>query len=164
MEAGEQKPPTGSQPEVRPETPQEQIDGLRAWVAQLDRRLGVRSLALGLAVVIALAAGVVGVVLAQDAKDNSATKDEVASLRDQVSATTKEASQATQDTIAELEESIDALEARVSTIASSQRTSDSELEVAQDDIEELRGQITDLENEVNSIDTTPPPASDDSNN
>ena len=31
--------------------------------------------------------------------------------------------------------------------------------MVQDDIDELRGQITDLEGEVNSIDTTPPPAS-----
>ena len=166
MEAGTPppSPPTGEQPPQRPETVEEQIDGLRAWVAQLDRRLGIRTIALGLAAVLALAAGIVGVVLATDAKDQSATKDEVASLRDQVSASTKEATQATQDTVAELEESIDALETRVSTIASSQRTSDSELDVAKDDIEELRGQITDLENEVNSIDTSPPPSSDDSGN
>ena len=158
MEAGTPNPPTGSQPEVRPETPEEQIEGLRAWIAQIDRRLGIRSVAIGLAVVLALAAGIVGVVLAKDAKDNSATKSEVASLRDQVSASNKEASQATEDTLAGLNDRIDELEARVATIASSQRTSDSELDVAKDDIEELRGQITDLQNEVNSIDTTPPPA------
>jgi len=157
-------PPTGEQPQQRPETVEEQIDGLRAWVAQLDRRLGIRSVALGLAVVIALAAGIVGVVLATDAKDQSATKEEVKSLRDQVNASNQEASQATEDTINEINDRIDALESRVSTIASSQRTSDSELDVAKDDIEELRGQITDLENEVNSIDTSPPPSSDDSNN
>ena len=38
-------PTTGSQPVIQ--TPQEQIDGLRAWVAQLDRRLGARSIAGG---------------------------------------------------------------------------------------------------------------------
>jgi hypothetical protein len=164
VEAGDQKTPTGSQPVARPESVEEQIDGLRAWIAQIDRRLGIRSVAIGLAVVLALAAGIVGVVLAKDAKDNSATKDEVASLSDQVSASTKEASQSTQDTINEINDRIDALEGRVATIASSQRTSDSELDVAKDDIEELRGQITDLENEVNSIDTSPPPSSGDSGN
>jgi peptidoglycan hydrolase CwlO-like protein len=141
---------------TRPESVEEQIDGLRAWIAQVDRRLGIRTLAIGVAVVLALAAGIVGVVLAKDAKDNSATKDEVASLRDQVSASTKEASQSTQDTISEINDRIEALEGRVATIASSQRTSDSELDVAKDDIEELRGQITDLQNEVNSSDTSPP--------
>ena len=154
MEAGDPKPTTGSQPVVRPETVEEQIDGLRAWIAQIDRRLGIRTVAIGLAVVLALAAGIVGVVLAKDAKDNGATKDEVASLRDQVSASNKEASQSTQDTINEINDRIDALESRVATVASTQRTTDSEVEVNKDDIEELRGQITDLENEVNSIDTS----------
>ena len=163
MEAGDPKTPTGSQPEVRPETPQEQIEGLRAWVAQIDRRLGIRSVGGGLALILALAAGIVGVVLAKDAKDNSATKTEVASLRDQVSASTKETSQSVQDTIDEINSRIDELESRVATVASTQRTSDSELDVAKDDIEELRGQITDLQNEVNSIDTTPPSSSDSNN-
>jgi uncharacterized protein HemX len=154
MEAGTPPTPppaTGPQPVVVRETPEQQIDGLRAWVAQIDRRLGVRSIAGAVAIVLALAAGIVGVVLARDAKDHSATKAEVASLRDQVSASTKEASQATQDTIAELRDSIDALDSRVATIASGQRTSDSELEVAKSDIDELRGQISDLENQVNSL-------------
>ncbi len=159
MEAGDQKTPTGSQPEVRPESVEEQVEGLRAWIAQIDRRLGIRSIAGGLAVVLALAAGIVGVVLATSAKDESATKEEVESLRDQVTASNQEVSQATEDTIAEISDRIDALESRVATIASSQRTSDAELEVAQDDIEELRGQITDLQNEVAAIDTSPPPSS-----
>jgi polyhydroxyalkanoate synthesis regulator phasin len=157
-------PPAGAQPVVRPETVEEQVDGLRAWVAQLDRRLGIRTIALTIAVVLALAAGIVGVVLAQDAKDNGATKGEVASLRDQVNASTKEASQSTQDTIDELNNRIDALETRVATIASTQRTSGSELDVAKDDIDELRGQITDLQNEVNSIDTSPPSSGGGSSN
>ena len=164
MEAGPPNPPTGSQPEVRPEPVQEQVDGLRAWIAQLDRRVGIRSIAGGIAVVLALAAGIVGVVLAKDAKDNSATKSEVASLRDQVSASTKEASQATEETISEIQGRIDALESRVSTIASTQRTSDAELDVAKDDIEELRDEITDLQNQINSIDTSPPPSSGGSDN
>ena len=164
MEASDPKPTTGSQPAVRPETPAEQIEGLRAWIAQVERKLAIRTVALGVAVVRALAAGIVGVVLAKDAKDNGATKEEVQSLRDQVSASNKEVSQATEDTITEITDRIDALEARVSTIASSQRTSDSQLEVVQDDIDELRGQITDLQNDVSSIDTTPPPSDGGSGN
>jgi uncharacterized protein HemX len=153
-------PPTGSQPPVRPESVEEQLDGLRAWIAQIDRKLGIRTVALGAAVVLALAAGIVGVVLAKDAKDNGATKAEVKSLRDQVSASNEEVSEVTENTIAEVSDRIDAVEERVSALASSQRTSQSELEVAQDDIEELRDQITDLQNEVNSIDTSPPPSGD----
>jgi uncharacterized protein HemX len=150
MEAGNPKTPTGSQSVVAPQPVEEQIEGLRAWIAQIDRKLGIRSWAGGLAVVLALAAGIVGVVLAMSAKDESATKTEVKAVRDQVSASTQEASQATKDTLAGLSDRIDALESRVSTIASSQRTSDSELQVVQDDIDELRGQITDLQNTASS--------------
>lgn len=141
-------PTTGSQPVIQ--TPQEQIDGLRAWVAQLDRRLGIRSIAGGLALVLALAAGIVGVVLAMNAKDESATKTEVKSLSERVSANTEEATQTVRDELQTLTDRLDALEGRVSTVASSQRTADSEIKVAQDDIDELRGQITDLETQIDA--------------
>ena len=105
-------PTTGSHPVAPPTTgshaalqsPAEQISGLRAWIAQVDRKLGIRTYALGAAVVLALAAGIVGVVLAVGAKDDSATKDEVRALRDQVSSVSKEASQAAQDDVASLSE------------------------------------------------------------
>lgn len=141
-------PTTGSQPALGSQTPAQQIEGLRAWIAQVDRRLGIRTYALGAAVVLALAAGIVGVVLATSAKDESATKAEVAALRDQVSSVGREASQAAEDDVASLSDRIDDLEGRVATIASNQRTSDSELKVAQDDIDDLRSQLSDLESEV----------------
>ena len=179
MEGGQSKPPTGEQPAPGgaegkpatgsqpaaspPQSTEEQIEGLRAWIAQIDRKLGIRSVAGAIAIVLALAAGIVGVVRAMSAKDESATKAEVTSLRDQVSASTREVSQAAEDDLTEINDRIDALETRVSTIASSQRTTESEIQVVQDDIDELRGQLTDLEGEVNSIDTTPPPASGSNN-
>jgi uncharacterized protein HemX len=144
---------TGFQQTVAPQSTHEQTEGLRAWIAQIERKLGVRSFAGGAAIVLALAAGIVGVVLAISAKDESATKAEVRSLRDQVSASTEEVSAAAQADLTEINERIDALESRVSTIASSQRTSDSELQVVQDDIDELRGQITDLEAAASAADS-----------
>jgi septal ring factor EnvC (AmiA/AmiB activator) len=161
---GAEKPATGSQPVAAPQSTAEQIEGLRAWVAQIDRKLGIRSLAGGLAIVLALAAGIVGVVLAIGAKDESATKAEVTSLRDEVSASTREVSRAAADDLTAINERIDALEGRVATIASSQRTSESELQVVQDDIDDLRGQLTDLESEVSAIESAPPPTADGSNN
>lgn len=157
------KPESGSQP-VAPQTTTEQIEGLRAWVAQLDRKLGIRSLAGALAIVLALAAGIVGVVLAIGAKDESATKAEVTSLRDQVSASTKEATQATADDLTELNARLDELESRISTVASSQRTQESEIQVVQDDIDELRGQITEIETDVSTLESAPPPDSGNSDN
>jgi uncharacterized protein HemX len=146
----ESTPATGSQPAPPTQTAQEQIDGLRAWLAQVDRRLGIRSLAGALAIVLALAAGIVGVILAKNAQDESATKTEVKSLSEQVSANTEEATQTFKDQLSALSDRLDALEGRVSSVASSQRTSDAELKVAQDDIDELRGQITDLETKVDA--------------
>jgi septal ring factor EnvC (AmiA/AmiB activator) len=132
---------TGEQP--RPPTPEERL-------AALERKLGVRTLALGTAAVLALAAGIVGVVLALGAKDESATKDEVRTLRDQVEAVQQEAARAAEQDVATLTERLDALEGRVNTVAANQRTAESELSVVQDDIDELRDQISDLE-------SAPPP-------
>ena len=126
---------TGEQPQLAPEE----------RLAKLERRLTVRSLALGAAVVLALAAGIVAVVLALEAKDDSATKSEVRSLRDQVEAVQQEAAKATEQNVADITERLDALEGRVNTIAGDQRTSESELSVVQDDIDELRDQISELQ-------------------
>ena len=114
-------------------------------LARLERRLSVRTLALGAAVVLALAAGAVGVVLALQAKDDSATKTEVRALRDQVEAVQRETAKATEENVATLTDRLDAIEGRVNTIAGNQRTAEAEIKVLQDDIDELRGQISDLE-------------------
>jgi septal ring factor EnvC (AmiA/AmiB activator) len=126
---------TGEQPVV---TAEERL-------SRLERRLSVRTLALGAALVLALAAGAVGVVLALEAKDDSATKAEVRSLRDQVEAVQQEAAKATEENVATITDRLDALEGRVNTIAADQRTTESELSVVQDDIDELRSQISDLQ-------------------
>ena len=157
MEAGDQKPepakPATPRPDAgaRPTTGsqaaaaqplEERVEGLRSWVATLDRKLGVRSYAGAAAVVLGLAAGIVGVVLALSAKDESATKDEVRALRDQVEIVQEQASEATEEDLATLTDRLDALEGRVNTIAAGQRTTESELSVVQDDIDELRGEIS----------------------
>ncbi len=142
---------------VKPQTTEEQIEGLRAWIAQVERKLGIRSLAGGLAIVLALAAGIVGVVLAMSAKDESATKAEVDSLAEQVSASTKEVSQAAEDDLSAINDRIEALEGRVATVASSQRTTESEIQVLQDDIDELRTDVSDVETRVGELESAPPP-------
>jgi uncharacterized membrane protein YgcG len=77
-----------------PADPNEPLDGLRARLAQLERRLGVRTYALGAAVVLALAAGAVGVVLALSVQRDAATQDDIAALRDEVAAARVSATQA----------------------------------------------------------------------
>lgn len=142
-------PATGGQPAVT-ETPDARIEGLRGWIAQLDRKLGVRTYAGAAAIVLALAAGIVGVVLATSAKDESATTAEVEALRDEVEAVQQESSQAVQQDIETLNGRFDDLEAKVAALGTSQRTSESEISVIQGDIDELRQQISDLKTSGNS--------------
>jgi uncharacterized protein HemX len=151
------KPPTGEQPAApgtgeqpaAPQTLEQQLDGIRAWIAQVDRKLGIRTYALGAAVVLALAAGIVGVVLAVQAKDDAATKDEVSALGDQIQAVSDEAVASTKSDLSTLGDRLDALEARITQLSTGQRTSQSELDVAKSDIEELRSQIGDLQGSAN---------------
>ena len=152
--AGSRRPPRPRRPATagrnrRParsaETPEQRIEGLRAWIAQVDRKLGVRTYAGGAAVVLALAAGIVGVVLALSAKDESATKDEVARFATRSRPSSRRPPRPPRRTSPRSPSRIDALEGRVNTIAGGQRTTESELSVVQDDIDDLRSQISDLD-------------------
>jgi uncharacterized protein HemX len=122
--------------------PHERLDGLRAWLAQVDRKVGVRSYAGGAALVLALAAGIVGVVLALQAKDDSATKEEVRALRQEIGTIGDQAAAAAEEGVQSLTEQLESLESRVSQMQSSARTTERELEVVQDDIDDLRSQAS----------------------
>jgi polyhydroxyalkanoate synthesis regulator phasin len=124
--------------------PQERIDGLRAWVAQIDRKLGVRSYAGAAIAVLALAAAAVGLVLTLTLKQDAATDDDVRSLRDQISVVEQSASQAAaqEEDVQALERRLTDLEAEVNKISSGQTTARRELKVVQDDIKELRDQVS----------------------
>ena len=150
MEAG--APPPPPQPEVK--TPQEaaasadpaeKLEGVHAWVAQLDRKLQTRFLALGAAVVLALAAGIVAVVLALGVQDDSATKGELSELRDQVDEATRSASSAAEDEVASVEDRLEEIESQIEAIRSDQSGTNREISVLQDDIADLRDQIATLE-------------------
>lgn len=125
--------------------PHERLDGLRAWLAQVDRKLGVRSYAGGAAVVLALAAGIVGVVLALNAKDESASKEDLQALSEEIATIGDRAAAAAEEGVQTLADRLDSLEGRVSQIQSGQRTTERELSVVQDDIDDLRSQISGLD-------------------
>src|SRR5438093_10228488 len=103
------------------------IDGLRAWLAQVDRRLGVRTYALGAAVILALAAGIVGVVLALSVQGDAATNDDLAALRDDLAAVKASAAQAAQRDIQALSDRLDQLESEVTRVTNDQRTTAREI-------------------------------------
>ena len=149
MDAGAPPPP---EPEVK--TPQEaaasadpaeKLEGVHAWVAQLDRKLSTRFYALGAAAVLALAAGIVAVVLALGVQDDSATKAQLTELRDQVDNATKSASDAAQDDVAELDARLAEVESQIEQIQGAQSASTRELSVVQDDVADLREQIDAVE-------------------
>jgi uncharacterized protein HemX len=127
-------------PAVAPPSTEQRLEGLRAWIAQVDRKLGVRTYAGAAAIVIALAAGIVGAVLGTSAKDESATTAEVEALRDQVEAVQAESAEAATADLTSITQRLDELESRLEQISTSQRTTESELQVVQDDIAELRDQ------------------------
>lgn len=142
MESGSTPSKQPTQPtEPRPDT----LDGLRAWVAQLDRKLGTRFYALGAATVLALAAGIVAIVLVLGVKDDSATKSDLADLRDEVAGVERSASQAAQDDVAALGDRISQLEAQVQDLRADQTATDREISVIQDDISDLRNDVSALE-------------------
>jgi septal ring factor EnvC (AmiA/AmiB activator) len=141
MEAGKEKPadtPSGEQPTTT-------LEGLRAWVAQIDRKLGTRFYAIGAATVLALAAGIVGIVLALQVKDDSATDADLDDLRQELAGVERSASQAAEEDVAALGDRVSQLESQVQALRGDQTSTDQEISVIQDDIEDLRNDISALE-------------------
>lgn len=138
--AAAQAASAGSPVESQPRDPQQEIAGLRAWLAQMDRGLGVRTYIGAALAVLAVAAAAVALVLTLSLKQDSATQDEVDSLRDQISVVEQSASQAAQSGVQSLNQRLTDLEGQIDKLSADQTTSKRELEVVQDDIKELRSQ------------------------
>ena len=147
MEAGAPPPQQVKTPQEAAASPDpvEKLEGVHLWVAQLDRKLQTRFLALAAATVLALAAGIVAVVLALGVEDDSATKSQLADLRDQVDEASRSASNAAEDDVADLDDRLADIESQIEAIRADQSGSDRELSVVQDDIADLRDQVSQAE-------------------
>jgi len=156
MEAGPEEP-RAPRDAAQSADPAERLDGLRAWVAQLDRKLGTRFYALGAATVLGLAAGIVAIVLVLGLKEDSATKSQIEQLRDDVRGVERSASTAADDDVAALDERLAGLESQLEGLRSDQTATGREISVIQDDVSDLRDDVTQLEN-------APPPDTSDSTN
>ena len=145
MEAGAPPPdpPRALTPQEAAASPDpvEKLEGTAAWVAQLDRKLSTRFYALAAATVLALAAGIVAVVLALGVQDDSATRGQLSELRDQIDQANRSASDAAEDSVADLDERLAEIESQIEAIRSDQSGSSRELSVVQDDIADLRDQV-----------------------
>jgi septal ring factor EnvC (AmiA/AmiB activator) len=149
MEAGSQppQPPQTLTPQEAAASadPAEKLEGVAAWLPMLDRKLTTRFYALAAAVVLALAAGIVAVVLALGVEEDSASKNELSDLRDQIDQANQSASDAAEDSVADVENRLSELESQIEAVSSDQGGVSKEISVLQDDIADLREQIDAVE-------------------
>lgn len=153
-----QAPPvTGAQPTVTGQQPAAAgapaapaapggLDGLRAWVADLDRKLGIRTYLGMAALVLAIAASVLAIVLAVDARDNSASDDDLIRIEDQLSSVSEQAGAGAtaQEDVDSLDARLSSLEDQVSEMATTDGATEKRIAVIEDDIDDLRQEISDL--------------------
>src|SRR5262249_41835168 len=64
------------------------LDGLRAWIGLVERKLTMRTRVFLVLVAIAIGGAGAGIVLAIDAQDNAVTKSDLQSVRDELAGTT----------------------------------------------------------------------------
>lgn len=140
---GPRPPITGTHPVASPPAPRE-AKNQRAWLADLDRRLGTRTYAGAAAVVLSLAASIVAIVLAIDARDNSAGIDDLARVESQLSASVTQAGETALQEVNELSSRLSTLEDRVDEIATAGDGAIQRIRVVEDDIDDLRQQISNL--------------------
>lgn len=145
-------PPSGAPPQPerptpppKPVDPQQRIDGLRSWIAQLERKLGVRTYIGAALAVLALAAGGAGIFLALRVERDAATDADVENLREELTGVEQTAAQAAQEDVRSLGQRITDLEGQISRLRSQQRSQSNELSVTEDDIQDLRDQISELD-------------------
>lgn len=125
--------------------PQERIDGLRSWLAQVERRLAVRTYIGAALAVLALATAAAALVIAMDVRDDSATDADVQNLREELTGVRETAAEAAQEDVQEITASLRDLEDQIGRTRDQQRTLRNELSVAQEEIQDLRDEIADLQ-------------------
>jgi hypothetical protein len=89
------------------------LDGLRAWIGLVERKLTMRTRVFLVLVAIAIGGAGAGIVLAIDAQNNAVTKGDLQSVRDELAGTSApaEAPQAS-----ELEAEVETLQAEVAAL------------------------------------------------
>ena len=145
-------PPSGAPPQParptpppKPVDPQQRIDGLRSWIAQLERKIGVRTYIGAALAVLALAAGCAGIFLALGVERDAASDADVENLREELTGVEQTAAQAAQEDVQSLGRRIADLESQIRRLRSQLRTQSNELSVTEDDIQDLRDQISELD-------------------
>lgn len=142
-------PPPGRR-EPGDAAPEDADEQLRGRLERVDHKLGVRSYAGGLAIVIALAGAIVAIVLALGARDESATKNQLQSLKTEVLQAAGEANKATDKKVESLSGQVDAISGSIDELRSTESATASQVDGIQGDLDDLKGQISDLESSQDS--------------
>jgi hypothetical protein len=136
--------PDKPRPRPAPPTVEERLEGVRSWVAQLDRKLSIRTYAGAAALVLAIAAAAVALVLLLQLREDAATDDDVARLSEQISGVEDTATQAAQEDVQSVVDTVSRMEQQISDLESERDSTNREISVLQDDIQDLRTQISGL--------------------
>ncbi|HEU4737274.1 MAG TPA: hypothetical protein VFS48_09655 [Solirubrobacterales bacterium] len=91
------------------------LDGLRAWIGLVERKLTMRTRVFLVLVAIAIGGAGAAIVLAIDAQDNAVSKDDLQSVRDELAGTSAPAEA---PPASELEAEIEALRGEVAALRS----------------------------------------------
>ena len=134
--------------------PHERIDGLRSWLAQLERKLNIRTIAIGVIAVLALAGAIFAIALARDTEEDAATQAELEDVREELASVRDTASEAAQDDVQSISRRVSALEDEIASFTEADQKTEQQISVVQDDIQDLRDQIADLESTPGTTTTT----------
>jgi hypothetical protein len=89
------------------------LDGLRAWIGEVERKLGVRTRVFLALVAIAVGGAGAAIYLALDTRDQAVDEDEVQRLQEQIDGIEAGAAGGADSRISQLELEIDALKAQL---------------------------------------------------
>jgi len=122
----------------------ERVDGLQAWLAALDHRVGVRTYAGAAAAVLSLTIAIVALVLALQTPSDAVTQRQLDAVDASSSAAERQAANTASEEIAGLKSRIRDLEREVSRNADDIDATDRQVDAVKSDINELRREISSL--------------------
>jgi len=93
------------------------LDGLRAWIGLVERKLTMRTRIFLVLVAIAVGGAAAGIVLAIDAQDNAVSKDDLQAVRDELAGAAPAAT-TSEGEVSELKAEVEALQAEVAALKS----------------------------------------------
>ncbi len=162
-------PPAGTPPAGQASAPEqdphERIDGLRAWLAQLDHTVTVRTWVLGIVMLLTLAVAVAGLVIGLQLRGDHVGEDDlddlsarITAIESQVSSLANAPAPTYGDELTQLGDRVDNLARRIRRVDNAQEANGSELGDLDDrvgglgdDLDDLSGRADDLQSAIDAL-------------